>query len=79
MAAGKFIKGVGAAAGAPHPSLGVFFAGPRPYGFAAAPTRPGRRHGGGKTPALAGLFRAGRVVGISRINTIATNIHRGQG
>ena len=74
--AGKFSKGGFAG---PHPSLGAFFEGPRPYGFAAAPTRPGRRHGAVTVPALHGLFRAGRSVGISRINTIATNIHRGQG
>ena len=79
MAGGKFIKGGGAAAQAPHPSLGAFFAGPWPYGFAAAPTKPGRKHGGTVTPALHGLFQSGRPVAISRINTIAINIHRGQG
>ena len=76
--AGRFIKR-GAAPAAPHPSLGIFFSGPRPFGFASAPTKPGRRTGGAKTPALHGLFQAGRTIGISRINTIATNIHRGQG
>lgn len=74
---GKFVKR--GAAKLPHPSLGAFFSGPRPYGALAAPTRPGRKIGGATVPALTGLFQAGRPVGISRINTIATNIHRGQG
>lgn len=78
MAAGRFIKR-GAAPDAPHPSLGTFFAGPRPPGFAAAPTKPGRKLGGSRTPALTGLFQSGKPVAISRINTMATNIHRGQG
>lgn len=60
-------------------ALGAFFGGPRPYGFAAAPTRPGRVHGGGVTPALHGLFRAGTAVGVSHINAMATNISRGKG
>ena len=74
---GKFSK-----QGAPeaaHPSLGTFFSGPRPYGALAAPTRPGRKIGSATVPALSGLFQAGRPIGISRINTIATNIHRGGG
>ena len=73
---GKFAKG---GPSLPHPSLGAFFSGPRPYGALAAPTRPGRKIGSSTVPALSGLFQAGRAVGISRINTIATNIHRGQG
>jgi len=57
-------------------ALGVFVRGPeRPYGY--VPSRPGRRVGLGSTPALTGLFRAGRVVGVSQINAMATNIHRG--
>jgi hypothetical protein len=31
------------------------------------------------TPALEGLFRAGKVVGISQINAMATNVTRGSG
>jgi hypothetical protein len=75
---GKFVKQAGKAVAA-HPSLGSFFSGPRPYGALAAPTRPGRKLGGATYPALHGLFRAGSVVGVSQLNTIATNIHRGQG
>lgn len=64
---------------APHKALGLFMRGPegRPYGY--VPTRPGRRLGLGTTPALTGLFRAGRVVGISQINAIATVVRRGGG
>ena len=62
---------------APSPrALGVFVQGPaRPYGF--SPHRPGRRPGLGETPALLGMFRAGRTVGVSTINAMATNIRRG--
>jgi hypothetical protein len=64
----------------PRPAaLGVLFAGPRPYGFAAAPTRPGRRGGGAVYPVLHGLLQAGRVKSISPINIMQTNTHRGQG
>jgi hypothetical protein len=57
-------------------ALGLFVVGPkRPYGY--PPTRPGRRTGVGITPALTGLFRAGRTVGVSQINAMATNIRRG--
>lgn len=61
----------------PHESaLGTFVSGPdRPYGY--VPSRPGRRLGLGTTPALTGLFRAGRVVGVSQINAMATNVFRG--
>lgn len=62
-----------------HAALGSFFTGPRPYGFAAAPTRPGRKVGGAVYPAISGLFQAGKVKAISQINTMATLIHRGQG
>jgi len=57
---------------------GLFVVGPkRPYGY--APTRPGRRSGLGVTPAISGLFRAGRPPGISQINTMATLVRRGAG
>lgn len=57
-------------------ALGVFVNGPaRPYGF--SPSRPGRAQGLGETPALLGMFRAGRTVGVSTINAMATNIRRG--
>lgn len=61
----------------PHEAaLGVFVRGPdRPYGF--VPSRPGRRLGLGQTPALTGFFRAGRVVGVSQINAMATVVFRG--
>lgn len=50
--------------------------GERQYGF--VPTRPGRPIGLGLTPALHGIFRAGRrVVGVSQINAMATNVYRG--
>lgn len=76
---GKLVK-AGRVVGHQRPAtLGTFFSGPRPVGFAAAPTRPGRVHGGTVTPALHGLFRAGKAVGISQINAIATNIQRGKG
>lgn len=58
-------------------ALGVLFAGPRPYGFAAAPTRPGRRVGGSVFPVLNGLFQAGRVKQISPLNIMQTNVPRG--
>jgi hypothetical protein len=60
----------------PQPAAnGVFFRHVGQYGY--VPTRPGRRIGLGSTPALDGLFRAGRVVGVSQINALATNIFRG--
>lgn len=58
-------------------ALGTLFAGPRPPGFAAAPTRPGRRVGGSSFPVLHGLFQAGKVTQISRLNIMQTNIRRG--
>ncbi len=58
-------------------ALGAFNVGPKAYGF--VPAVPRQRGGQGSTPALAGLFRAGRVVGISQINTMATNVTRGSG
>lgn len=58
-------------------ALGVLFAGPRPPGVLAAPTRPGRRFGGVTVPVLNGLFQAGRVKQISQINISQTNIRRG--
>jgi hypothetical protein len=52
--------------------------GPKVYGF--APGVPLMRGGVGRTPALTGLFRAGRItVGISKINAMATNVLRGSG
>lgn len=64
---------------APRPlTLGVFGVGPKMYGVEPASYAP--RVGYGVTPALAGLFRNGRRhVGISQINTMATNITRGGG
>jgi len=58
-------------------AVGVLMrSGERQYGF--VPTRPGRPIGLGTTPALQGLFRAGRrAVGVSQINAMATNIYRG--
>jgi hypothetical protein len=58
-------------------ALGAFNVGPKLYGF--VPAVPRQRGGQGVTPALEGLFRAGRVVGISQINTMATNVTRGGG
>jgi hypothetical protein len=58
-------------------ALGTLFAGPRPPGFAAAPTRPGRRTGGALYPVLNGLCQAGRVRQISPLNIMQTNIRRG--
>jgi len=49
------------------------------YGNLAAPSLPGRRIGNGVTPAIQGLFRRGPAVGISQINTIATNLLQGSG
>jgi hypothetical protein len=66
-------------AGTSPSAVGVLFQGPRPFGFAAAPTRPGRKHGGGVFPVLHGLFQAGKVRQISRINIMQNNIHRGNG
>ena len=48
-------------------------------GYGYLPTRPGRRIGLGSMPALTGLFRAGRVLGISQVNLVATNVWRGPG
>jgi len=62
----------------PRPvALGAFGVGPKSYGF--IPAVPRQRGGKGETPALAGMFRAGPVVGISLINTMATNVTRGSG
>jgi len=47
------------------------------YGQLAAPVIPGRLRGLGNTPAINGLFRRGRAVGISEINTMATLVPRG--
>lgn len=58
-------------------ALGTFFSGPRPFGFAAAPTRPGRRAGGASYPVLHGLFQAGPVRQISQVQTMQTNVFRG--
>jgi hypothetical protein len=58
-------------------ALGTLFVGPRPYGFAAAPTRPGRRTGGSFFPVLHGLFSAGKVKQISPLNIMQTHIPRG--
>lgn len=61
----------------PQPSaLGQFARGAElTYGF--VPARPGRRRGLGSTPSLLGFFRAGRTVGVSQINAIATIVRRG--
>ena len=48
-------------------------------GYGYLPTRPGRRVGLGSLPALTGLFRAGRVLGVSQVNLMATNVWRGSG
>lgn len=56
---------------------GVFLEGPGLSKPGYVPSRPGRKGGLGVTPALVGLFRAGRVVGVSQINAIATNVRRG--
>lgn len=56
-------------------AVGVFMRSVGQYGY--VPGRPGRRIGLGTTPALDGLFRAGRVVGVSQINALATNVFRG--
>jgi hypothetical protein len=58
-------------------ALGAFNAGPKLYGF--VPAVPRQRGGLSTTPALEGLFRAGKVVGISQINAMATNVTRGSG
>ena len=50
--------------------------GPASYGFRPGLPRPMSFLG--RTPALSGLFRSGRlVVGISQINAMATNVLRG--
>lgn len=72
---GAFLPGNGARPAA----LGKFFSGPRPPGFAAAPTRPGRKTGGGYYPVLHGLNSAGPVKQISRLTIMQTHIPRGQG
>jgi hypothetical protein len=62
----------------PRPAaLGAFAVGPKVPGF--VPGVPRQRGGQGMTPALEGLFRSGRVVGISQINAMATNVTRGSG
>lgn len=58
-------------------ALGAFNVGPKVYGY--VPAVPRQRGGPGATPALEGLFRAGKVVGISQINAMATNVTRGSG
>jgi hypothetical protein len=58
-------------------ALGAFNVGPKAYGF--VPAVPRQRGGQGMTPALEGLFRMGKVVGISQINAMATNVTRGSG
>ncbi len=58
-------------------ALGAFAVGPKSYGF--VPAVPRQRGGKGDTPAIAGLFRAGPVVGVSLINLMATNVTRGGG
>jgi hypothetical protein len=58
-------------------ALGAFNVGPKAYGF--QPAVPRQRGGLPHTPALSGLFRAGKVVGISQINAMATNVTRGSG
>jgi hypothetical protein len=63
----------------PQPTAIGVFATVRDFPQGYVPSRPGRRGGLGITPALHGLFRAGRVVGISQINAIATNVPRGGG
>lgn len=62
----------------PRPAaLGAFAVGPKAYGF--VPAVPRQRGGKGDTPALDGFFRSGRVVGVSLINLMATNVTRGGG
>lgn len=57
-------------------ALGTFVRGPaRPQGM--YPPRAGRPVGLGVTPAIGGLFRAGRVLGVSQVNAMATNVRRG--
>lgn len=60
-----------------HAAIGVFMQGRTDYGQLAAPVVVGRPRGLGSTPSLWGLFRRGRTVGVSQINTMATNIGRG--
>jgi hypothetical protein len=57
--------------------LGTFIKGRKQYGLFAGPVVQGRAEGLAWTPALTGLFRAGRTVGVSQINAMATNILRG--
>jgi len=76
---GRFSKPGGHPVGRNQPAaaaLGVFQTGrDLPQGY--VPGRPGRRGGIGITPALHGIERAGRTVGVSQINAIATNVWRG--
>jgi hypothetical protein len=77
---GKFSQPGGLAVGRNRPApaaLGVFVrpGAALPQGF--VPGRPGRRGGIGITPALHGMDRAGRVVGVSQINAIASVVWRG--
>ena len=58
-------------------ALGSLNVGPKSYGF--VPGVPKQRPGLAHTPAIGGLFRRGRVVGISQINAMATNVPRGSG
>lgn len=73
---GKFKRNPGSDVPTPAAS-GVFIEGPglAKYGYVTG--RPGRRGGLGVTPALVGLFRAGRVVGVSQINAMASVVWRG--
>jgi len=69
------IKNAAAAAVGPVQRIGLT---PKAYG--KMPGLPVQRSISRPPPALAGLFRAGRlVVGISQINAMATNIPRGGG
>jgi hypothetical protein len=66
----------GNAAGRPQPpALGVFLPAGSQYGLKAQ--LPKRYHGVGSTPALSGMFQAGPVVQLSKIQTMATNVRRG--
>lgn len=69
------IKGAARAAAGPVQRINLS---PRAYG--KMPGLPVMRSNAMPPPALAGLFRAGRiVVGISQINAMATNVTRGGG
>ena len=57
---------------------GRILLGPKNYGV--MPGVPMKRGNLGRTPALEGLFRSGRItVGISQINAMATHVNRGGG